>query len=399
VIAAVAPRYGGPSTAIWRLSGALREVGGFRVEVATTDADGPRGVLAADALPAHAGIVHLFRRDRGETFKYSRGLGRWLADHARDYDLIHAHGQWNYPTAAACRAARRARVPYVLRPCGMFSDYSWGKSWLKKRLYWWLTERRNVRQAAAFHVTSPEEQQEVLRLGVRAPVEVIPLGVEAEAWSTPAESGWLRQQCPQAGDRPIVLFLSRLHPKKGVTDLLLPAFAKLAPDCFLVIAGGEDGQAAWYAAQVEDAVGRLGLRDRVALLGPVPPARRWAALDGAALFVLPSHSENFGQAVTEAMARGVPVVVTSGVQVAEHVAASGGGVVVPPDAAALAQALGIWLADPARRAAAAANGRRYTRATFSWRRTAELLGDLYRRVRGTTGRRGRPSPSVATADS
>ena len=381
VIAAAAPRYGGPSTAIWPLTAALREVCGFTVEVATTDADGPSGRWTVDDLPPGAGAVHLFKRDHGETFKYSRALGRWLAAHARDYDLIQAHGQWNYPTATACRAARRARAPYLLRPCGMFSDYSWRHSRLKKQAYWWLTERANVHGAAGFHVTSPQEQQEVLRLGVTVPVEIIPLGIGDEAWTTPAEPDWLRRQCPKADGRLIVLFLSRLHPKKGIADLLLPAFARLSADAFLAIAGGEDGQAPAYPARVEREIDRLKLRDRVELIGAVPPARRWSAFDGAALFVLPSRAENFGLAVAEAMARGLPVIVASGVQFSEHVTACGGGAVVPPDADALAQVLDSWLADPARRTAAGQNGRRYVRETLCWRRTAQRLGDLYHRVR------------------
>jgi glycosyltransferase involved in cell wall biosynthesis len=381
VIAAVAPRYGGPSTAIWPMAAALREVCGFTVEIATTDANGGAAPLTLDDLPAGAGTVHLFKRDRGETLKYSAGLGRWLAGHARDYQVIQIHGQWNYPTDASCRAARRFNVPYVLRPCGMFSDYSWQKSRWKKLAYWWLTERKNVLNAAGFHVTSCQEREEVLRLGVTAPVETIPLGIGNEAWSTPPDRDWLRRQCPKSGGRPVVLFLSRLHPKKGVIDFLLPAFTKLRTDAYLVIAGGQDEQVPGYAAQVGAEIDRLGLRDRVAVIGAVPPALRWAAFDGAALFVLPSHSENFGQVVVEAMARGVPVVLTPGVQVAEHVTRSGGGAVVPADPDALARGIDGWLTDPARRKEAGRRGRHHVRETFSWQRAALRLGELYERVR------------------
>ncbi|HVA49259.1 MAG TPA: glycosyltransferase [Pirellulales bacterium] len=385
VIPAVAPRYGGPSTAIWPMVGALRELDGLDVDVATTDADGPGGRLTEGDLPPTSkniasGTVHLFRRTQGENLKYSRGLAEWLNGHAGDYDVIQTHSNWNHPVAAACRAARRAEVPYVIRPCGMLSSYTWRKSKWKKRAYWWLRERGNIRGAAGFHVTSEGERQEVLRLGVSAAVDVIPLGIGADAWETPVEPGWLREQCPQAGNRPIVLYLSRLHPKKGIVDLLLPALAQLKTDTFLVIVGGDDDHAPGYARQVKSEIGRLQLDGQVALLGPVPPSRRWAAFDGADLFVLSSHAENFGIVVAEAMARGKAVVVTTGVQFAEHVTASEAGSVIEPAASKLAASLDLWLAEPSRRTRAGECGRRYVQKHFTWRRIAEQLAELYRQV-------------------
>lgn len=382
VIPAVAPRYGGPSTAIWPMVRALRELGDIDVEIATTDADGPDGRLTEADLPSTSGAIHLFRRRKGESLKYSSGLTDWLNVHAGDYAVIQTHSNWNHPVAAACRAARRARVPYVIRPCGMLSSYSWRRSKWKKRVYWWLRERENIRCAAGFHVTSEDERRELLELRVTAPIEAIALGIGNDAWETPVEPSWLREQCPQAGNRPIVLFLSRLHPVKGITDLLLPALTQLKNDAFLAIVGGDDDHAPGYAGRVESEIRRLGLGGRAALLGSVRPCRRWAAFDGAEIFVLPSHSESFGIVVPEAMARGKPVVVTTGVQFAEHVAASGGGTVVRPDPGEVAASLDLWLADPAARVRAGGSGRRYVQEHFTWRRTAEQLAELYRRVCG-----------------
>ncbi|HVC99087.1 MAG TPA: glycosyltransferase [Pirellulales bacterium] len=307
-------------------------------------------------------------------------MNRWLGEHAGDFDVIQVHSNWNYPVAAACRAARRAGVPYVIHPCGMLSEYTWRKSKWKKRAYWWLRERSNIRHAAGFHVTSARERAEVSRLGVTVPIEVIPLGIGNDAWDTPVEANWLRAQCPQAAGRPIVLFLSRLHPVKGITDFLLPALARMKTDAFLAIIGGEDEHAPGFALHVKNEVARLGLNGKAALLGPVAPDRRWAAFDGAEVFVLPSHSESFGIVVAEAMARGKPVVVTTGAQIAEHVAAAEAGTVVRPDAGELAASLDRWLAEPSRRAHAGDAGRRYIQQHLTWRRTAEELAELYSRV-------------------
>ncbi len=337
VIPAVAPRYGGPSTAIWPMTSALRDVG-VDVELATTNVDGP-GRLSRDALPKESVPVHLFDG--------SSSLATWLAEHVREFDLVHSHSLWNRPSAAACRLARRAGRPYVVRPCGMLSEYSWQRSAWKKRAYWWAVERRNVLGAAALHATSAGERADILKCGVTAPVIDVPLGIEPAAFDVPARPDWLRSKCgPRAGDRPIVLFLSRLHPKKGVVDLLLPAFAQLKTPAHLAIAGGVDDSTPGYGIEVERTIAALALGERVSLLGPIAPADRWAAYDGAAVFCLPSHSENFGIVVIEAMARGCPVVATRAVEAIEHAVAAGCGRSVPLEVGAISIALEEYLECP-----------------------------------------------------
>jgi glycosyltransferase involved in cell wall biosynthesis len=365
VIPAVAPRYGGPSTAIWPMTGALKAAG-IDVEIATTDIDGP-GRLAREDLPKTAVPVHLFDSPTQ--------LGTWLRPWAGEYDLIHSHSLWNRATAVACGAARRAGVPYVVRPCGMLSDYTWRRGRLKKRAYWWAVERQNVRRAAAVHVTSSTEAADARACGVTAPVGIVPLGIEPAGLSTPVRPDWLRAQSgPAAGGGPIVLFLSRLHPKKGVTDFLLPAFARVRADAFLAIAGGVDDSTPGYGQEIERTVRTLGLTDRVALLGPVTPSDRWAAFDGAAVFCLPSRSENFGIVVIEALARGCPVVATEGVDAIDHAVAAGAGWKVPLDVGTVAAALEAALgAKPS----GDRPGIAYVRDRLGWPAIARQIADLY----------------------
>jgi glycosyltransferase involved in cell wall biosynthesis len=377
VIPAVAPRYGGPSASVLPMCAALARRPGLRVEVATTDADGAAGRLTAADLPAGDVPVRLFRRDWSERWKYSRGLAAWLRRHARDYDVLHVHAVWSHATAAACRAARRAGVPVLLRPCGMLSDYSRRRSAWRKALYWRLVEQPNLAAVRCFHATSTAEGHELEGLGLDVPAAVIPLGVDPQAWSAPRNADALRERCRAAGDRPVLLFLSRLHPKKGLTDLLLPAMTRLRSGAFLAVVGGPDEHAPAYANEVRAAVERLGLSGRVALLGPAPPAERWALLDGAAAFVLPSRSENFGVVVAEAMARGVPVVVSDAVQSCEHVAAADAGPVVPLRVEALADALDALLAAPELRQGMGRRGQDYARRHFAWPAVAERIAAAY----------------------
>jgi len=359
---------------------ALRAIKGLQVEIATTDADGVGRNLTSADLPLDAGTVHLFRRDRSESLKYSRSLSLWLQSNISRYDLVQVHSNWNFPVAAACRAARRKDIPYIIRPCGMLSNYSFQKSKWKKQVYWWLRERSNIEHAAGFHVTSLGEREEVTALGVKAPVSVIPLGISDDAWKTPVESNWLRDQLPHVGGRPLLLFLSRLHPKKGIVEFLLPAMTQLQSDAFLAIVGGEDEHASGFRKILEAEIRRLNLGDRVGLLGPLPPHRRWAAFDGADLFVLPSHSENFGIVVAEAMARGKPVVITTGVQCRDQVIAANSGSIVPPDPGKLAHSLDYWLENPRLRIAAGERGRKYIQEHLTWDSTARSLLKLYRRI-------------------
>lgn len=377
VIPAIAPRYGGPSMAIAAMCAALNRLDGLEVELATTDADGADSRIETKDIPTGF-VTHLFQRTCSERWKFSFPLGSWLRHNCRTYDLIHVHGLWSYATYAAGRAAARARVPFLIRPAGMLSHYTWNRHLGARRLYWVGCERKTVRQAHAFHATSRAEAKECEWMRPHSHTFVIPNGVGAAAWEVGRDSSVLRTLCgPRAGDRPILLFLSRIHPKKGITDVLLPALAQMKSDAFLAIVGGADAHENGYLEVVRSEIDRLGLPDRLALLGPIPSDRRWQLFDGAAAFVLPSHSENFGIVVAEAMARGCPVVVSDAVQAAEHVEDAGAGLVVPVDAPSFARALSSLLDDPAVGAQFGSAGRAYARIHFCWDRIARQILEMY----------------------
>ncbi len=390
VIQAVAPRYGGPSTSIWPLVAALNRRTDTQAEIVATDADGPGRRVDPAGFPP--GVpVRLFPRTALEQWKYSAALGRWLRANANRYDVIHSHGLWSYCNLAAGRAAARARVPYIVRPAGMLSEYCLSSKAAKKRAYWAMAEGRTVARAAGFHATGEGEVADIHRVRPDARTFLIPQAIDADAFAAPVDSGALRERCGDISGRPVVLFLGRLHPVKGLTDFLLPAMA-LRPDLFLAVAGGPDSQAPGYDGLVRAEIARLGLTDRVRLLGSVGSADRWQLFDGAAAFVLPSHSENFGIVVAEAMARGCPVVVTEGVQSKVHVQAAGAGRVVPHDPAALAAALGEVAGDPAGRGRLGSAGAEYVRRTLTWDGVAAKVRDMYQDVvslRGADGPDGR----------
>jgi glycosyltransferase involved in cell wall biosynthesis len=376
VIPAVSSRYGGPSRVVVSLCEALAEQG-VSVEIATTDADGDERYTKdqwTSPVP-----LHLFESNLNSRTRSSTQLAAWLNENIAKYDLVHTHSVWNAPVHAACTAARMAKVPLVYRPCGMLSNYTWSRGRAKKLAYWWLRERANVRGAAAIHCTSDEERDEAIRCGARSEqTVVIPNAVDEEGFRHPPSRNQLRETwASRIGSRMVLLFLSRLHPKKGLTDFLLPAMVSLKDRVHLMIVGGEDDHAHGYRDELLRAIDKHGLQDHCDLVGAIPPAERWAYFDAADVCVLPSHSENFGIVVAEAMVRACPVLITKGVQIHPHVEFAGGGLVVEPTVEAVQSGLRQLLNDSTARSVLAVAGQIYAKAMFSWRRTATEVQTLY----------------------
>jgi glycosyltransferase involved in cell wall biosynthesis len=381
VVAAVAPRYGGPSRNVIGLCSAARGAA-VDAEVCTTDADGDGARLpgAHEELQTWKGVpVRIFERSFSERYKVSPSLARWLRSSVKNYDLVVAHGCFSHAPEAAASAARNAGVPYVFVPHGMLSE--WALRRTAKRLYFHLRTRRLVRHASGFLCTSREEQKEVERCGGRAPSISVRWGIDPELLTrTPSDPTAWKETIDLPTNCRVVLFLGRLHPKKGVLDQLLPAVKNLSDDVATVIAGPVDSHAPSYASTIRENVARSGLGKRVRIIGPLEGESKIAALDACDVFVLPSYSENFGLTVAEAMARARSVVVSDQVQIAEDVTRAGAGLVTPLQPEALASCISTVLADRelARRMGAA--GRRFAAEHFSWSTAGEQVKRFYERI-------------------
>jgi len=248
------------------------------------------------------------------------------------------------------------------------------KSRLAKLLWIALFERRNISSAAAVHVTADIEATDMQRLGLRARrFAMIPNGVDLP------HPGVTGVTSPLDGiSRPIVLCLGRVNWKKGL-DRLVRAMIQV-PDARLVIAGNdEDG----YAPQLLALAKNFGVGHRMHFIGPVHGAAKWRAFAGADLFVLPSRSENFGMAVLESMASGVPVIVTPEVGLAPTVLEAGAGLVIEGDSEKIGIAIAELLAEPERRRRMGESGRTIACQRFSWDVVAAEMEALYLSIRGT----------------
>jgi glycosyltransferase involved in cell wall biosynthesis len=252
-------------------------------------------------------------------------------------DVIHIHGLWNINATLAGFIARRVGIPYVITPHGMLDRWALARSSLKKAAYGYLFERRNLKGAAVVHFLNGEECAEATNFDETLRNFILPNGVFADRFDCLPVKATLSKIYSELQDKVVVLFLGRLHPKKGF-DLLLPAFANALVKCphlHLLLAGPDQGG---YKTALEAQVLALGLNSHVTFLGMVSGARKLETLASADFFVLPSHQEGDSVAVKEAMACRLPVLITPACHFPE-VQEYGAGMVVQPDVQAWQQAL------------------------------------------------------------
>ncbi len=362
-----AVRYGGPIHSVHGLCRALTRAG-HEVSVMTTsvDGDGDSPVPLETPVNLDGVTVRYYPSRVLRRLYFSPPMARALTDGVRSADVVHLHSVFLWPTLAAARAARSAGVPYVLSPRGMLV-----RELIERRSAWvkraWITlfERRNIEAAAAVHCTSELERRELLTLGLEPRATfVAPNGVEVAS------------TLPAVTRTDTILYLGRINWKKGL-ERLIEAMRDV-PRARLVIAGNDEEGLTPRLRAVADAA---GVTSRVEFVGYVEGEAKRALLDRAAVFVLPSVSENFGNSALEAMARGCPVVVTKGVGLAAAVETSGAGVVADGAPAALAHAIRSLMDDPARRAAAGAAALALVRERYSWDRIAAEMAGHYERLR------------------
>jgi glycosyltransferase involved in cell wall biosynthesis len=347
---------------------------GIEVHVATTDDNGPKRLHVPWGTPVvQDGVTYWFFPRQTRFYTFSWPLSTWLARHVNEFDVLHIHALFSYATLPAAFWANRHGIPYVLRPLGTLNE--WGmqnrRPWVKK-LSLRLLESRVLKNAALVHYTSELERTAAESLQVGGRSIVIPNALPPSPGSI-ATLGF-RARYPELRDRPIALCLSRLDPVKGL-DILLGAFAKTReriPGVALVVAG--DGNRP-FIDELKAQADALGLAADVVWTGFLEGHEKQAALADADVFVLPSYSENFGIAVAEAMAAGLPVIVTDQMGIHPDVAQAQAGRVVSCDVDRLSMALVELLADAPKRRQMGDNARRWALEHYSSRAvTRQVIG-------------------------
>ncbi len=353
IIGSLDPRDGGTVECVRQLAIALARAGHV-VEVATCDAPDAKW-LASSPFRVHA------LGPAAGRYSYTRRLAPWLRRSGGDYDAWIVHGLWQYPGLAASRIARGMRVPYFVYAHGMLDPWTRRQplKCLKKVAYWIAAERAVLANAAGVVFMCEEEARLAARFlpGSKWRAVVANLGIEDPPTPGEVEVDSLRASLGIEAGTDVLLFLGRIHPKKGL-DLLLRALAlrRDADRTILLVAG--EGEAR-YVASLKALAARLGLESRVRWAGPLYGRAKWAAFAAADLFVLSSHIENLGIALVESLAMAKPVCTTRGVNIHDVLERYEAGIVCRADERDLARALSAWSRMGAtERAALARNARR-----------------------------------------
>lgn len=371
------PGVGGVAAAVLELSRGLAKRG-HKVEIVVLDDPSAAWVANID-LTVHALGTGL------TSYRYSRVLLPWLRQHGGDYDRVIVNGIWQYLTFAAWRRYAGSSIPYYVFPHGMLDPWfkkTFPLKQLKKWLYWPWAEYRVLRDAEAVIFTS-EEERLLARKSFwlyRAREKVSPLGVEAPPILSNAKSEFLSRY-PQLQNTRNFLFLGRLHPKKGC-DILLDAFARIrSNDPISLIMAGPD-QIGWEP-DLRRQVARLNLTDRVVFTGMLQGAMKQGALASADAFILPSHQENFGISVVEALAAGLPVLISERVNIWREIDADRAGYIESDNVEGTIRLLQRWIdTAPTERETMRQNARNCFEQRFEIDRAVDSLLQVLNEVPG-----------------
>lgn len=373
VISSLNPAGGGPAEGVLALAAAgLRQ--GHGIEIATIDAPGATWQRELRCA------VHNLGPARFGAWSYSPRLLPWLRREAGRFDAVVVHGLWQYHGLAVWRALRAAATPYFVFTHGMLDPWfkrTYPRKHLKKLLYWPWAEYRVLRDARAVLFTCEQE-----RLLARRSFALYRVNEALAPFGSPEPEGDAEQQraaflaaWPQLQGRRILLFLGRIHPKKGC-DLLVEAFARNCaqhPNLHLVMAGPD---ATGWGTELRTQAAALGLRN-ITWTGMLGGDLKWGALHAADAFVLPSHQENFGVAVTEALSCGLPVLISREVNIWREIDAAGAGLVAEDTLAGTTELLRRWQhLDPVARQRLSRNGQQLFQSHFHIDAAARSLAQV-----------------------
>ncbi len=369
----VSRQAGGLFTAVMRLCQNVQALG-VRTDVYGTRDSNSAGDSTAWA-PIRPNTLDIFGP---RLLGYAPQLSRTVQREANGNSVIHLHGLWKLTSETSRSVSERKHVPRIVSPHGMLHEWAlqWHRS--RKKIAMSLYEARSLRSASCIHALCEEEMAQIRDLGFNNPVAIIPNGVDV-----PSRNGkGLGDPLPPAlRGRRILLFLSRLHPKKGLVPLV-KAWAQCVPkfpDWALIIVGPDEGG---HRAEIENLVSDLRIGNTVRFPGPQHNERKHAWLTRANAFVLPSYSEGLPSAALEAMAYRLPVLLTPQCNLAEAVS-SGAAVSAQPTVQGLARGIQklLSLSDP-ERAMMGAAGRRLVEKSYTWSRVAEAMISVYQWLLG-----------------
>lgn len=332
--------------------------------------------VAAGSAQISADMINTFVRSWPFALGYSRAMERAALQTAGEpVSVVHQHGIWSGISRVSNILRDKRKVPIILTPHGSLQAWALKKSALKKKVALFAYEQANIDGASCFHAVSHGELGDIRTLGIKTPVAVIPNGISDSWLMSEGDAARFRQRYGVC-DKRILLFLSRVTPKKGL-PMLLQAIKSIGPgfsEWVLVIAGTDEFG---HLREVEEEVSRLGLNRSVIFTGGIFGSDKRDAFAAAECFVLPSYSEGAPIVILEALAAGVPVIATEASPWKE-LNSAGAGRITEISASSIAEALAeLCSVNKDKLAAMGANGRRIVSENYNWRRSAGMTIQLY----------------------
>jgi glycosyltransferase involved in cell wall biosynthesis len=380
VIANLATRYGGPPKVCFEMARTMASLG-HSVSIYTTNQDGPNELKVPIGCPLHKDRVEIryFPIQRPRFWGYSFPLAKELEQMTKYFDIVHIHSLYLFHSMISGHYCRKYNIPYLIRPHGTLDPYIYKRHRLRKSLMELLFERKNFKYSHAINFATEEEKNLASDspLMLKSKGIVVPLGLDLAEYENLPEYGTFRSKYPGISRNKIILFFGRINFKKGL-EVLTRAFSKVTDfraDVNLVIAGPDNEG---FGEKVKKLLAEEQILEHVIFTGLLKGKDKLSILRDADIFVLPSYSENFGISVIEAMACGLPVIISDRVNIWREVLDSGAGKVIPCDASQLAEAILELLDDVVLKEKMSLKGKGLVKERFEWSKIALKLEDVYR---------------------
>jgi len=375
VTASLSPEWGGPTKVVVELTEALARKG-IDITIFTPVRKGDEVKIK----PPKGVNLQLFNHGFLSKWwtSYSPDLARNIQWGAYKFDLIHIHEIWHYANFASYHAAKKAGKPYIITIHGLLDPWCLNYKAFKKKIYSLFIQRRILREASAIHAITNEEVKHIRTFGIDNSIVMMPNGINPKEFINLLPREELESFYPKIKGKRIILFLGRIHPKKGL-DLLAKAFEKIAREwdnAYLMIVGPDSEG---YKIKIEKMLESEGVLNRVIFTGMLSGRKKLIVLGGADIFALPSYSEGFSMAILEAMICKLPVIITKQCNFPE-VTEVGAGNEIDPNVEQLTGALGNLLGNPQLCKKMGENGKRLVLEKFTWDKIADKMIQFYEEI-------------------
>lgn len=394
-------QFGGPIASVYCLNKTLAKKG-IDVTVYTTNVGLDDKVSINQGLNidgvkvTYFGFTNLLEFMGTTGWQFSLKMREALKSNLKAFDLVYIVNIWSYPAAIAAYYSRLYKKPYIIVPSGMLYPDTFSKKIWKKRPYYYLVVKRDLKDASAIHYTTEDEAKKTHSfLNLMNRKIIIPNGIDLSEFSDLPDTEKLKIRYPHLKNKKIILFLGRIHWIKGL-DILVKAYAtilKERDDLHLLIVGNDKGE---YSKKVKKWIREYGMdyvdynsadRDytedtKVTFIGMLTGKEKIEAYAGSDIFVLPSYSENFGMVAVEAMACGIPVIISNKVGIYKEIERNKAGIIIDADSKSLYEGIKLLLEDPDLREEIALNGRKLVEKYYDIDKVADKMIEAYRQLAG-----------------